>query len=127
MKQTFINNHFENLCVIFSKLIPAFFGQSTFRVHGELLGSLVSSNHISLEGIHRFSSSVELKAEPHFQSNIYLDPNFEVKIPLCSFNIVVPRNKSLSSVKKVQRQHNNKHNTDSLCIFHLSVTYFLFL
>ena len=34
------------------------------------LGGLVPSNHISLEGIHRFSSSVETKAEHLFQSNI---------------------------------------------------------
>ena len=46
------------------------------------LKGLVPSSHISLERIHRFSSSVETKEQPLFQSNISLDPNFEVKITL---------------------------------------------
>ena len=50
--------------------------------HGNLSGGVGPSNHISLEGFHRFSSSVETKAELLFQSNIFLDPNSEVKIPL---------------------------------------------
>ena len=51
-------------------------------------GDLLPSNHFSLEGIHRFSFSVETKAEPLFQSNKSLNQNFEVKISLCWFNFV---------------------------------------
>ena len=104
-------------------------------VHRDLFGDLSSSNYISLEGIHRFSSSVETKAKPLFQSNIFLDPNFEVKIPLecmCWFSLAVCTMKclfvlSLFTVKKIQRNHNNIHNPDSLCIFYLYMVYFSLL
>ena len=51
-------------------------------VHGILSGGFGASNHMNLEATHRFSSSVETRKEPLFQSNITLDPNSEVKIPL---------------------------------------------
>lgn len=38
--------------------------------------------YLNLEQIHSLWLSVETKAEPLFQSNISLYPNFEVKVPL---------------------------------------------
>ena len=53
-------------------------GKVTFRgIHSDLAGDLGPSNYISLEGFHRFSSSVETKEGPFFQSNTSLDSNFE--------------------------------------------------
>ena len=59
-KQTFINNHLGNLGIVLSKLLPAL-GLAKYHcggIYGNLSGDLGPSNHISLEEIHRFSSSV---------------------------------------------------------------------
>ena len=82
-KQTSINNHLGNLGIVLSKLLPSFCWAKYFLwCRRDLLGGLGPSNHISLEGFYMFSSSVETKEEPLFQSNISLDSNSEVKIPL---------------------------------------------
>lgn len=90
-------------------------------------GCLTWSNCISLEGILSFSSSGETKAEPLFQSNMSLDPNFEVSITLCWFSLAAPTTKCLSvistlTLKFFKRKHNSIHNPDFLCIFHLYMT-----
>ena len=103
-KQTFINNHFGNFGLVFSKLLSVvWWVKYLFKVHRDLSGGLIPSNHISLEGIYRFSFSVETKAEPLFQVNISLYSNFEVKIPLkdiCEFSLTALRIKCLSAIKK---------------------------
>ena len=56
-------------------------------VQGNFSGGLGPSNHISLEGVHRFTSSVATK-ELFFQSNRSLDSNFKVEIPLKIYMLV---------------------------------------
>ena len=71
-KPTFIDNIWEYghsschtaFCFLLGKL-------SFGAVHGNLSRGLDTSNHISLELIHRFSSSVKIKAESLFQGNKY--------------------------------------------------------
>ena len=64
----------------------------------EISEDLAWSNHINLEGIHSFLSSVERKEEPLFQSNIFLNPNFGVKILLSWFCLAAHTMKCLSVV-----------------------------
>ena len=71
-KQTFINNIWEFGDSSLQTFSYFLLGEVFLGVHGKLsagvCGGLDSSNHISLEAIHRFSYSVETKAEPLFQA-----------------------------------------------------------
>ena len=80
-------------------------------------------------------SSVKTKEKSLFQSNISLDSNFEIKIPLEHiwwFSLAANTIKRLPVLRlvhsqKIQRKH-NIYNADSLWIFHFYVAYFsLFL
>ena len=80
-------------------------------VHSDLSGGLGPSNHIGLEEIHRFSSSVVTKAELLFQSNISLDLNFEVKITLehiCWFSLSAHTKNCLSVLSSLQSNNLKK-------------------
>ena len=67
---------FENMGTVLSELLSAFYREKNFLcgdVYSNLSGGFDPLNHIGLEAIHRFSSSVKTKEEPPFQSSISSD------------------------------------------------------
>ena len=112
---------FGNMGAVLSKFLPAVCWVKYFLcggVYSNLSGVLASSNHIGLEAIHRFSL-VKTKEEPLFQSNISLDSNFGIKIPLCWFKLSVHTIKYLSILSsftnKEFKENTIVYITQTLC------------
>ena len=117
------------MCIDLSKLL-LFVETSNFgSVQGDLSWVLGSSNHISWWGVHSFLTSVETNAERRFQSNIYLEENFDVKMPyIYLFSLAACTMKCLSVLSSITVK-NSKHTIiyiiHTLCISHFMWLIFL--
>ena len=121
-KQTFINNIWEFGCSSLQTTSCFLLGKVFLGLYGALSQGLGPPNHLSLEGIIRFSSSVEIKNRTCFPKQHILTPKFYSQNTLKIYMLVQLSSlfnemflcNQLIHTQKLKKKQNNNHNPDSV-------------